>query len=105
MPRPPSRQIFLFLTVMFSYMVNTWLVETMSTVSALQQQSDNNTREPVNFASNWMEQHGSMVLVVLPRWGQILWFVTIVLYLFGDLAVYAGETCTHTVCVCGEVQS
>jgi amino acid permease len=46
------------------------------------------TGQSVDYEISELTEYGVMADLLLPRWGRVAWFTTIVLYFYGDLAVY-----------------
>lgn len=45
----------------------------------------------------WVDQHGTISTILLPKWGKILWFVTIVTYLYGAFVSLSMFTASLTI--------
>lgn len=94
---------FLALVAFLSLICATWLVESLAITAVLADAKDSSSYSSRSLSATvgskplwsikppkpWVTQSGMMSFMLLSRAGQIMWFTTLVCYLYGDLAVYA----------------
>jgi len=84
---------FLVVVTGLAFLSGTFLVEAQATATLLQLARHAPSAEALADADPdqiaYIDQTSTMVSTLMPRWGPVMWYVTIILYLATDLAVYA----------------
>jgi amino acid permease len=96
--------LFMALVAFLAWTSNSFAIEAMSLSNALLKDSAPQKKsnevdteqpllqaadeEPAAYEINKLTEYGVMADLLLPQGGRVAWFVTIILYFYGDLAVY-----------------